>query len=101
MDALEQRIREIERDWSELHGPLRKMLYWWAGNGSHGARDRLERMVTEERMKEIIDSTVIKVLEEQSEKRVDSKWRKTDLMIGAFMAFVAAIEVAGLVMGVF
>lgn len=93
LKELVDRIAWIESEIQRSRTPITQLLYWWSGNGSEGARDKIEKAVTEERMQEVINETVKKVLEEQQDQRKSNRFRRHDFIVGAGMLLIAALEV--------
>lgn len=99
---VETRIVRIENqleDFTSLKRDVGNMLYWWKGNGTPGARELMTRFVTEDHVERIIDMTVQRMLEQESEKKKneeeqkkDYRFRKMDLIIGLGVLFIMALE---------
>jgi DNA-binding response OmpR family regulator len=92
---LEKRITPMESsiaDYSCQKEHIRNMLYWWKGNGSPGARDYILKLVSEDRLMEIIKSTVQVVMEEERRKNKDNNFRWIDVLLGVGMLVLVGLQ---------
>lgn len=97
MDKI-NRIETMLDGFPTLKLQMQNMVYWWSGNGSPGAREYIQKLVTEERLDEIIKSTVQAVMEEEAQKKrgqTEHRLRVVDVVIAVGMFMLIVIQLFG------